>query len=77
MVMYLGKLIEYLKLVIDLLDYKNFDLDIFYFKFVMSIIENLLVYIWNEMKKCLLFGLLYEVKVLLIEKSIFVYRGEL
>ncbi|XP_068692869.1 6-pyruvoyl tetrahydrobiopterin synthase-like [Montipora capricornis] len=77
MVMHLGKLTEYLKSVIDPLDHKNLDLDIPYFKSAMSTTENLSVYIWNEMKKRLPSGLLYEVKVSSTEKSTFVYRGEL
>ena len=77
MVIHLGKLANYLKSVIDPLDHKNLDLDIPYFKSAMSTTENLSVYIWSEMKKLLPTGLLYEVKVSSIERSSFVYRGEM
>lgn len=77
MVMHLGKLTEHLKSVIDPLDHKNLDLDIPYFKSVMSTTENVSMYIWYEMKKLLPTGLLYEVKVSSTEKNSFAYRGEI
>ena len=76
MVMHLGKLTTHLKSVIDLLDHKNLDLDIPHFKSVISTTENVSVYIWNEIKKLLPAGLLYEVKVSSTNKNCFTYRGE-
>lgn len=74
--MYLSKVKEFLKLVFELFDYKNFYMDIDFFKINMSIIENIVRYIWNEMDKVLFNGILYEVKVFFIDNNIFVYRGE-
>ena len=76
MVMHLGTLTAHLKSVIDPLDHKNLDMDIPYFKSVMSTTENVSVYIWNEMNKLLPPGLLYEVKVSSTDKNCFIYRGE-
>ena len=76
MVMHLGKLTEHVKAVIDPLDHKNLDLDIPHFKSVISTTENISVYIWNELKKLLPPGILYEVKVSSTNKNCFAYRGE-
>lgn len=76
MVMHLGTLTAHLKSVIDPLDHKNLDMDIPYFKSVMSTTENVSVYIWNEINKLLPPGLLYEVKVSSTDKNCFIYRGE-
>jgi len=76
MVMHLGILTAHLKSVIDPLDHKNLDMDIPYFKSVMSTTENVSVYIWNEINKLLPPGLLYEVKVSSTDKNCFIYRGE-
>ena len=71
--------------ILDDLDHKYFDVDVEYFKNVVSSTENLCVYFWdrlekrlnefrekNEQEDCRL----DEVKIYETEKNICVYRGE-
>lgn len=58
------------------MDYKNFDVDVFFFVDICFMVENVVVYIWNNLMKFLFEGLLYEVKVNEIGKNFVCYRGE-
>lgn len=61
----------------DQLDHKNLDIDVPYFKNVVSTTENLAIYIYNELKKVMPNpSLLYEVKVHETDKNIVIYKGE-
>ena len=62
--------------VVRVLDHKNIDLDVPYFRSgVVSTVENIAVFIWHQMK-AFLPDLLYEVKVHETEKNIAAYRGD-
>ncbi|CAL8284579.1 unnamed protein product [Merluccius merluccius] len=58
------------------LDHKNLDKDVPYFANVVSTMENLAVYIWDNMVKVLPVGELYEVKIYETDENIVVYRGQ-
>lgn len=61
----------------DVLDHKNIDKDVPYFKDVVSTTENVAIYIFNELKKLMPKpDLLYEVKIHETDKNIVIYRGE-
>lgn len=63
--------------VLDQLDHKNIDLDIEYFKEIVSTAENIAVFIWKQMKKTMIHPeLLYEVKLYETERNIVSYKGE-
>ncbi|XP_006026719.1 6-pyruvoyl tetrahydrobiopterin synthase-like isoform X2 [Alligator sinensis] len=57
------------------LDHKNLDQDVAYFADVVSTTENLAVYIWESLQKCLPAGRLYKVKVYESDKNFIVYKG--
>jgi len=77
MVMNLTDLKQYIKEeVMDVLDHKNLDLDVPYFKDVVSTTENLAIFIWNSLLPRIPSGLLYEVKIYETENNIMIYRGE-
>ncbi|CAI2168856.1 11476_t:CDS:2 [Funneliformis geosporum] len=78
MVMNLMDLKECLKIaVMDILDHKNLDLDVEFFKDKPSTSENLVVLIWNNISQKLKGdGKLYEVKLYETDKNFVVYRGE-
>ncbi|CEF66287.1 6-pyruvoyl tetrahydrobiopterin synthase [Strongyloides ratti] len=77
MVYNLADLKNEMKIVIDILDHKNIDKDIDYFKDIVSTTENLTIFFWNEMKKIMKNGdLLYEIEIKETNKNIFCYRGE-
>ena len=62
---------------LDLLDHKNLDKDVNYFRSNVSTVENIAIFIWDSMAKCLPDpSLLFEVKVHETDKNIAVYRGE-
>ncbi len=64
--------------IMDVLDHKNIDKDVPYFKNVVSTTENLSVFIWNNLTFHLEKpSLLYEVKVHETDKNIITYRGEI
>ena len=77
MIMNLSDLKKEIKLVLDHLDHKNIDLDVDYFKDIVSTAENISVFIWEQMKKTMSQpDLLYEVKLYETERNIAIYRGE-
>ncbi|KAK7116069.1 6-pyruvoyl tetrahydrobiopterin synthase-like [Littorina saxatilis] len=63
--------------IMSLLDHKNIDKDVSYFKDVVSTTENVAVFIWDNMVKRLPPGLLHEIKVHETDKNVIFYRGEL
>ncbi|CAH8531626.1 unnamed protein product [Schistosoma rodhaini] len=66
------------KHVLDLLDHKNIDEDVEYFKknSIVSTTENLAVFVWSQLVNAVPNNLLYEVKIWETEKNIVTYRGE-
>ncbi|CAH8840213.1 unnamed protein product [Trichobilharzia szidati] len=66
------------KNVLDLLDHKNIDEDVEYFKRnnIVSTTENLAVFIWSQLVDAIPNKLLYKVKVWETEKNIVTYKGE-
>ena len=63
--------------VLDQLDHKNLDLDVEYFKDVVSTAENISVFIWEQMKKTMSHPeFLFEIKLFETDRNIVVYRGE-
>lgn len=78
MVMNISDLKVYIgKVLMDVLDHKNIDKDVPYFKDVVSTTENVAIYIFNELKKLMPKpDLLYEVKIHETDKNIVIYRGE-
>lgn len=72
----LANLKNEMKTVLDEVDHKNLDKDIIYFKNNVSTTENLIVYLWNELKSRL--GnpkLLYKMILHETEKNSVTYRG--
>uniref|UniRef100_A0A8C8SAG4 6-pyruvoyl tetrahydrobiopterin synthase n=1 Tax=Pelusios castaneus TaxID=367368 RepID=A0A8C8SAG4_9SAUR len=68
---------EYMKeTIMEPLDHKNLDQDVAYFADVVSTAENLAVYIWDSLQKCLPEGCLYKVKVYESDKNFVVYKGK-
>ena len=60
----------------DILDHKNLDKDVPYFKDRVSTTENVAIFIWESLKQALPEpSLLYEVKVYETDKNIVYYRG--
>ena len=77
MVINLTDLKEYMKSILEQIDHKNLDLDVSYFKNVVSTTENLAIFIWNELLKTELpKELLYEVKINETENNSVIYRGD-
>lgn len=76
MVMNLTDLKKHIQSVLNVMDHKHLDLDVPYFKDVVSTAENICVYIWNCLSKLLPEGLLYEVKVKETGQNTAYYRGE-
>ncbi len=65
------------KTVMNQLDHKNIDLDVPYFKNVVSTTENLAVFIWKQLKSIMKKPeLLCEVRLHETAKNLVVYRGE-
>uniref|UniRef100_A0A452TW11 6-pyruvoyl tetrahydrobiopterin synthase n=2 Tax=Ursus TaxID=9639 RepID=A0A452TW11_URSMA len=78
MVMNLTDLKEYMQeAIMKPLDHKNLDLDVPYFADVVSMTENVAVYIWENLQKFLPLRVLYKVKVYETDNNIVVYKGEL
>ncbi|KAM4017543.1 6-pyruvoyl tetrahydrobiopterin synthase [Anomaloglossus baeobatrachus] len=77
MVMNLTDLKRYMEEAIMIpLDHKNLDHDVPYFKTVVSSVENVSVFIWDNLQKMLPPGLLYEVCVHETDCNSATYRGE-
>ena len=65
------------KAVLDKLDHKNIDLDVEYFKDVVSTAENIAVFIWEQLKQTMSKPeLLYKVKLYETAKNVAIYKGE-
>ncbi|XP_061448468.1 6-pyruvoyl tetrahydrobiopterin synthase-like [Rhineura floridana] len=62
--------------IMEPLDHKNLDKDVPYFANVVSTTENVAVFIWENLQKCLPKGTLYKVKVYETDKNVVVYKGE-
>uniref|UniRef100_A0A0K0F6N5 6-pyruvoyltetrahydropterin synthase n=1 Tax=Strongyloides venezuelensis TaxID=75913 RepID=A0A0K0F6N5_STRVS len=76
MVYNLADLKNEMKIITDILDHKNIDKDIDYFKDVVSTTENLTIFFWKEMKKIMKNSdLLYEIEIKETNKNVFCYRG--
>jgi len=68
------------KAVMETLDHKCIDKDVPFFASsqTVSSVENITVFIWNELKRHLCSpGMLYKVKVWETDKNVAVYKGEL
>lgn len=77
MVINLTDLKQYIdEAIMSVLDHKNIDKDVPYFKDVVSTTENLAVFIWDNMVHKLPSGLLNEIKVHETDKNVIFYRGE-
>ncbi|BFZ01056.1 hypothetical protein BsWGS_04095 [Bradybaena similaris] len=61
--------------IMSVLDHRNLDKDVPFFKSQVSTMENITVFIWNSMKGKL-GDLLYEIKVHETDKNIAWYRGD-
>lgn len=63
--------------VLDVLDHRNLDLDVPYFESRVSSVENIAIFVWEQILRNLPDpALLHEVKVHETEKNIAVYRGD-
>jgi len=63
--------------IMDTLDHKHIDLDVEYFKNVVSTTENVAIYVWKQILPLLPGHVtLDQVKIWETEKNIVVYRGE-
>ena len=76
MVLNLVELKQHMASVLEPLDHKNLDMDVPYFKDTCSTVENVAVYIWNELAVLMPQDCLYEVKVNETRKNCAYYRGE-
>uniref|UniRef100_A0A0M3I247 6-pyruvoyl tetrahydrobiopterin synthase n=1 Tax=Ascaris lumbricoides TaxID=6252 RepID=A0A0M3I247_ASCLU len=62
--------------VLELVDHKNLDLDVEYFKTCVSTTENLTIFLWKELKKHMSKPeLLYKTVVHETSKNVFTFRG--
>ncbi|KAH3884334.1 6-pyruvoyl tetrahydrobiopterin synthase-like isoform X2 [Dreissena polymorpha] len=62
--------------VLSVLDHKNIDKDVPYFKDTVSTAENIAIFIWDRLEELIPDGLLYEVKLHETDKNVAIYRGE-
>ena len=77
MVMNVADLKRMINGIVEELDHKNLDLDVEYFKDVVTTGENIAVYFWDKMVAMLPEDVcLHEVKIRETEKNVAVYRGE-
>nr|XP_039264713.1 6-pyruvoyl tetrahydrobiopterin synthase-like [Styela clava] len=77
MVMNLTKLKKIMEdVIMKPMDHKFIDKDIEYFQTVPSTAENIAIYIWDEMKKRIKEGLLYEVRIRETDNNVAYYKGE-
>lgn len=65
------------KYIMTVLDHKNLDKDVDYFKDKVSTAENIAVFIWDQLEKDISKDLLYEVKLYETDKNVVYYRGEM
>ena len=65
------------KYIMTVLDHKNLDKDVDYFKDRVSTAENIAVFIWDQLEKDISEDLLYEVKLYETDKNVVYYRGEM
>jgi 6-pyruvoyltetrahydropterin/6-carboxytetrahydropterin synthase len=65
------------KYIMTVLDHKNLDKDVDYFKDRVSTAENIAVFIWDQLEKDISKDLLYEVKLYETDKNVVYYRGEM
>ena len=79
MVMNMSDLKSNIQSVLDLVDHKNLDLDVDFFRTrgIVSTTENLSIFIWHELSQRIPHNLLHEIKLWETEKNVVVYRGEL
>ncbi|KAH9503236.1 hypothetical protein Btru_068518 [Bulinus truncatus] len=61
--------------IMSVLDHKNIDKDVAYFKDHVSTSENIAVFIWQSMKEKV-GNLLYEIKINETDKNVCIYKGE-
>lgn len=72
----MANLKDEMKSVLDEVDHKNLDKDVVYFKSNVSTTENLIVYLWNELKLRLSNPeLLYKMILHETEKNSVTYHG--
>ncbi|XP_025424508.1 6-pyruvoyl tetrahydrobiopterin synthase [Sipha flava] len=78
MVMNVSDLKKYIDVaVMQPLDHKNLDMDVPYFKNIVSTTENVAIFVWQSLKKVMNDpDLLYKVKLYETDKNIVVYKGE-
>ena len=63
--------------IMDTMDHKNLDLDVDYFKNIVSTTENVAIFIWDQLERLLPNpSILYEVKIHETDKNVVYYRGE-
>uniref|UniRef100_A0A8C3YQK7 6-pyruvoyl tetrahydrobiopterin synthase n=1 Tax=Catagonus wagneri TaxID=51154 RepID=A0A8C3YQK7_9CETA len=77
MVLNLTDLKQYMgKAIMKPLDHKNLDMDVLYFADVISMTENVVVYVWKNLQKFLPVGILFKVKVHETGNNIILCKGE-
>ncbi|GIX90016.1 6-pyruvoyl tetrahydrobiopterin synthase [Caerostris darwini] len=62
--------------IMEVLDHKNLDQDVPYFKEIVSTTENLSVFIWKQLSSSLPSGMLHCVKIHETDKNIVEFYGE-
>ncbi|XP_037072013.1 6-pyruvoyl tetrahydrobiopterin synthase-like [Pollicipes pollicipes] len=63
--------------IMDVMDHKNIDQDVPYFRETVSTAENIAVFIWESMQKHLPDGVaMHEIKLFETDKNVAVFRGE-
>lgn len=65
------------KVLMNQMDHKNIDVEVDYFRSIVSTTENVAIYIFEELKTYMSNPeLLYEVKVHETDKNVMCFRGE-
>ena len=77
MVVNLTQLKELMQPVLQLVDHRNLDEDVAFFRTRVSTAENMAVFWWQQLRDTPVDPLLYKVKVLETENNSAVYKGEL
>ncbi|XP_071108510.1 6-pyruvoyl tetrahydrobiopterin synthase-like [Haliotis cracherodii] len=62
--------------IMDVLDHKNINVDVPHFRHTVPTSENIVIFIWNQLKSKLDDDLLYEVHMQSKESDAATYRGE-
>ncbi|GIY04388.1 6-pyruvoyl tetrahydrobiopterin synthase [Caerostris extrusa] len=62
--------------IMEVLDHKNLDQDVPYFKEIVSTTENLSVFIWKQLSSSLPSGMLHCVKIHETDKNVVEFYGE-